>query len=924
MTAIHDTLTQLGLPLLPVAPAFPAAAYPKSAKEPDKPKFTGKNPSYLTKAGKPVMVDHRKYNNRLPTQQELTRWFANQATGYGTKPGVKVNGRYFLAIDLDQKQFDSPADCDEALGEILNRCPALASTRIEQTRSGGYHLWVWSKEKPGFVNFALEANGPHRGEILGGKEKPLFMVIAPTTGYTLINDGDPVEIEDWSFLHPTGKTGQLAPVELPPPKPRIEGLPDIAEFFSPTAAGYYSGQLNGADNPSEAITTVLNECQGWVNWLDGHGITYNGGLVDVANYMARLYDRAHKIDRILKTIAADCSPACVHRGGDEAAWKKIRSVAPAQWAKHNKVVPLNRTVTITHENAKTMLNNIDEVLEGDASAAAPPEQPKPYHHNSLTDLMETMGDLFPNLWWDEFEQTPKFDDQQTSPFDTEPGQLRVRLAAETGFKAPKEDIADVVIYLSRQNRRNPIVEYLEHCHQRHGANPQLLADLGDRYFGSGGICNTFIRKTLIAAVARAVEPGCKQETALILQDPRQGTRKTDFFHNLIPEGYFDNSMRFDIGAKYEDQVMHLHKFWMVEWGEIDTIFRKRDASFVKGFLSIQSDTLRRPYMRSNETLPRPSIIIGTTNQSDFLVDTTGDRRFWVVPVRCPEIPIKTLTAERDQLWAAAYAEYLAWVQRGRDVTECPWWLTADEQRDATAIAQEFARFDPWHDAIADFVEFKTEVRVADILCQVINKDLAQQDGFSANRVADVLRQLGWSSRRVCRAGKRPTVWFPPEDDHPITPRSAPSQGGVIAPNPPPHEAYDPARSPDHPKTHQNFSKTFAGQKKQNRTFDQKEGDRVIAAAETQAARGVGRDHPPDHPPPPGGDRGDHFPLHINDYVITQLWDKDSGTWANCRATVTAIEGDIVTVWLVGKTAKQIARGTQVRVMRRQILDLIPK
>ena len=916
---IRETLERLGLPLLPVAPGFPASEYPH-AKNPEKPKFSGKNPSYLTKTGKPVIVDHHKYNDRLPNQQELTRWFGNTATGYGTKPGVKVGDRYFLAIDLDQKQFDSPEDCNEALAQILERSPALALTRIEQTRSGGYHIWVWSKEKPGFVNFAMEANGPHRGEILGGKEKPLFMVIAPTPGYSLISDGDPVEITDWSFLHPTGKTGESKPVELQPPKPRVEGLPDISEFFSPTAAGYYNS-ATVPDDRSEAITTVLNECQGWVNWLNANSITYNGGVLEVAMHMGNAYQCPDKAVRILKTIAADCMPACHHRGGDEAAWKKVRSVAPEQWRKHNKVVPLNRKVSITHENAQTMLDNIDQALGADGEA----EQPKAYHYNSLTNLMETVGELFPNLWWDEFSQTPKFDDRETSPFDTEPGQLRIKLAAEMGLKAPKEDIGDVVVYLARQNKRNPIVEYLRGCHQRHGANPQLLANLGDRYFGSGGICNTFLRKTLIAAVARAMEPGCKQETALILQDPRQGTRKTDFFHHLAPEGYFDNSMRFDIGAKYEDQVMHLHEFWFVEWGEIDTIFRKRDASFVKGFLSIQSDTLRRPYMRNNETLPRPSIIVGTTNQSDFLVDATGDRRFWVVPVRCDKIPIKTLIAEREQLWAAAYAEYSAWVERGRDVTECPWWLTENEQRDATAIAQEFSRVDPWHDAIADFVSHRTEVRVADILTQVIRKDLAQQDGFSANRVADVLRQLGWTSRRVSRGGKRPTVWFPPEGDHPITPRSAPQQGGVIAPNPPPTQAYTPTRSPDHPKNHKKFPLTFdEGQQKQNRNFDPKEGDRVITEPETIAVSQFERDHPPDHPPPREGDRGDQVQYKVTDHIRFRLWNPKRREWLECRGGISHIDGERFTVWLAGKAAREVAGGGQVTVMRSQILDLIPK
>ncbi len=82
------------LPALPVAPAQDPYRYPRIvAAKPQggiydhvechwqdgqlrpKPLFTGKNSSYLDGQGIPHLVYHHRYQNRLPTQQELHQWF---------------------------------------------------------------------------------------------------------------------------------------------------------------------------------------------------------------------------------------------------------------------------------------------------------------------------------------------------------------------------------------------------------------------------------------------------------------------------------------------------------------------------------------------------------------------------------------------------------------------------------------------------------------------------------------------------------------------------------------------------------------------------------------------------------------------------------------------------------------------------------
>lgn len=63
--------------------------------------------------------------------------------------------------------------------------------------------------------------------------------------------------------------------------------------------------------------------------------------------------------------------------------------------------------------------------------------------------------------------------------------------------------------------------------------------------------------------------------------------------------------------------------WICEMAELLALRRAKDAEAVKGFISRQSDSYRRPYQRHTEDVPRGCIYIGTTNRAEFLTDVTG-------------------------------------------------------------------------------------------------------------------------------------------------------------------------------------------------------------------------------------------------------------------------------------------------------------
>jgi predicted P-loop ATPase len=69
--------------------------------------------------------------------------------------------------------------------------------------------------------------------------------------------------------------------------------------------------------------------------------------------------------------------------------------------------------------------------------------------------------------------------------------------------------------------------------------------------------------------------------------------------------------------------------WLVEVGELAGM-KKADAESIKQYISKQSDRYRPAYGRRLQEFPRQCIFIATTNESQFLRDMTGNRRFWVV------------------------------------------------------------------------------------------------------------------------------------------------------------------------------------------------------------------------------------------------------------------------------------------------------
>ena len=319
--------------------------------------------------------------------------------------------------------------------------------------------------------------------------------------------------------------------------------------------------------------------------------------------------------------------------------------------------------------------------------------------------------------------------------------------ALAGVKVSKELAADAVVYVAKENQYDPVREYLDRVADE--VPPLSIDHLATAYLRPtdqpGTLYDAMLRCTLIAAVRRVYEPGAKHDSACVLMGP-QGCGKSTFWRNL-GGAFFSDALR-DVSSK--DDLMVLHRSWIMEYGELDFLTGRRHAGQVKAFLSQQVDTFRVPYGKATEDFPRRCIIVGSTNRdSGFLVDDTGNRRFWVIPVTAaPHIPVDGLLLERDAIWSAAVAAYKA-----GDANHLP----REMERQVETENETYLVSNPWQAAVETYLANRRSIAPLtseEILTHAIEKPLERQTKGDQMQVSAILRDLGWDKYRDCSGGKR--------------------------------------------------------------------------------------------------------------------------------------------------------------------------
>ncbi|MDO9050870.1 MAG: VapE family protein [Methylotenera sp.] len=221
-----------------------------------------------------------------------------------------------------------------------------------------------------------------------------------------------------------------------------------------------------------------------------------------------------------------------------------------------------------------------------------------------------------------------------------------------------------------RNQYNPVAEWIKSkpWDNTNRLN-DLFATLTQRSDFPEELKNKLIYRWQSSAVAAALLPsGFKARGVLTLQGP-QSIGKTSWISSLIPdpilrEGVLKLDHHLDAGNK--DSLISAITHWIVEVGELDSSFRK-DIARLKGFLTSDRDKVRRPYGRSDSEYPRRTVFCATVNDDNFLVDSTGNSRWWTIPVTA-------VNYNHGIDMQQVYAQLATHLEDGMK-----WWLTPEEE-----------------------------------------------------------------------------------------------------------------------------------------------------------------------------------------------------------------------------------------------------
>lgn len=382
------------------------------------------------------------------------------------------------------------------------------------------------------------------------------------------------------------------------------------------------------------------------------------------------------------------------------------------------------------------------------------------------------------LPWDEQTGTRRWEDNDDAG-------LRSYLEKkyDIDVKSKAEDALSIVM---NERRFSSVLEYLEPLEWDGVARIEtLLVD----YLGAEDSAYTreAMKNTLVGAVARIYRPGCKMDNALVLIG-LQGLGKSTFIRKLArrEEWYTDSVNRF--GDK--DSMSAIQGKWIVELAELAGM-AKAEVEAVKAFISSSSDSFRKAYRRNDKDYLRQSILIGSTNNENFIRDATGGRRFWPVKIgiqkRSKDV-FKDLDQEIDQIWAEAKFYFLhgdSWFAQGEFAM-----LAAEKQRESaeldgyTETIREYletllpanwydnekwtddTRAEFFNDTYALYKDVKRTLRrdrvtIIEVGRECLGLPKSRLDMQMSKRIADAMRKIeGWEYRRnVRRPGGNPSVGF---------------------------------------------------------------------------------------------------------------------------------------------------------------------
>ena len=209
-------------------------------------------------------------------------------------------------------------------------------------------------------------------------------------------------------------------------------------------------------------------------------------------------------------------------------------------------------------------------------------------------------------------------------------------------------------YEARENSYNPVLQALDAL-TWDGVDrlPQLYKLIG---IEEDSLSCALVKKWLLQSVALLFNDADNPFGAdgCLVFNGEQGAGKTSLFRHLaMRDSWFGEGMT--VNDRDKDTTRRIVSVWIAELGEVESTL-KSDISYLKAFITSAIDHYRLPYGRSDIVAPRLTSLCATCNSDRYLIDQTGNRRWWSVPSNRTIPRVELLALDAPQLWAQIYSQ----------------------------------------------------------------------------------------------------------------------------------------------------------------------------------------------------------------------------------------------------------------------------
>ena len=324
---------------------------------------------------------------------------------------------------------------------------------------------------------------------------------------------------------------------------------------------------------------------------------------------------------------------------------------------------------------------------------------------------------------------------------------------------PREALRSAVAFVARESAVDSAVAWLRGLPVWDGTPrvarfcPDYLGTANTPYAAAVGLY------WWTAHAGRVLDPGCQADMAVVLIAD-QGTGKTSTLRALVPDARM--YVELNLLDRDEDLSRRMRGVLVGEMAELRGI-NSREMEGIKAWVSRREESWVPKYREFATTFPRRLVLVGTSNQEEFLADETGNRRWLPIHVGARQ-DIGAIERDRDQLWAEAMVLFEGGLLNDGEGVQ---WREAE--RLAKAEHEQFRLVDPWESAVRRWLEeggLKADrpadrewITADEVLHEAIHVDLKYAKMSEQFRIGKILRTIGYRKavRRV--GGIQRKVWI---------------------------------------------------------------------------------------------------------------------------------------------------------------------